>query len=684
MTAGRASSGFGAYDIELGGVPLMLIRDGKPAVTQHLQMPAEQGKAVPLRQQVWLWQNAGGGAGASYQSPDADATGMVEIGTDVWLRDAGAATGAGERVEVPLPPGLAGAVGRICAVVPRWRGAVWLATTTRHLLRVVDPLAPGLVTTSAPLLVESLAVWGAGLVAAGREGNLHYMTSEIPGSGDTAPAFNGRFLATPYWVIGNQLATGGSAGQGGTGAPRLIATSPDGTGYYHLAAADPRVSANWSSLVRVVPAGHEEYPIVGTAQSTRVVWFPTAEGVRGATQTGYSPNFNPWMKARYDIRNGVGSVYWRNAIWYPHRDGLVMVRTDGTLQDAPIWVQFGAGRANQTSVWGRPRALCPAGDYLYVAYFDGTDSYLMALTLDGQGQPRWYGAEAVIRGQEITLIHAVSSTQLYLATIVNGTGSYDLGTGVMKLWVQRLPFSDSPLTDIRRGYSWRSQPSWSVTLPRVDDYSSDPKQVQQVDLVAPVNLTGGNTVAIETSPDDGPFTTVATAVQGPRYSSSPSGPVLQGVAVQPRVTVTNNPVFPVVVRSVAMWTTADPQVTTVKHYRVVVDAGATLRNKRGTEKRDPRLVVNDVLALQGAPEIPFVDETGQSMKVRLEPSVQAQLLEREDGRGWVALLELDLTVLRPPVIQTMPPPFPPIDPPPAGSGPFYDTGYLYDHQEVYK
>lgn len=689
----RLPSPLGAYDIEIGGVPLMLARDGKPAVTLSAQLPAEADQRVPFRQQAWLWQNAGGGAGASYQSKDADATGMVEIGTDVWLRDAGVATAAGERIEIQLPVGLRGVVGRIQAVVPRWRSVPWLATGTRHLLRAGDIHNPTLVTLTEPLLSESLAVWGRALVVGGRAGRLHALWDDEHQTvldGDIGGTATRRWLAVPNWAISNQLATGAATGQGGTIAERLVGISADGNGYYHCAAADPTVQANWSGFVRVVPEGNSDYPIVGAVQSTRVVWFSTPEGVRGASQTGYSPNFSPWVRARYDSRNGVGAVYWRNAVWYPHRDGLVMVKTDGTLQDAPVWVRFAAGVANQTRLWGRPRALCPVGDHLYVAFWDGTDSYLMALTIGSDGVPRWYGAEAVIRGQEITLVYPVDSLWLYIATIEPRTGTYDLGTGVMHLWKQRLPYSDSPVTDVRLGYSWQAQSPWQVVLPRLDHYSTDPKTVQRVDVVAAWGLTenpgigAAGTAAIEVSADDGPWQAVGTATGATRFSSPPLDAPIEGATVQARLTMQNSPFNPVILRSASIWTTADPELATVKHYRVVIDGGATLRHRRGKEDRDPRRVVEELVSLQGRPSVPMTDELGVARSVRLEPGLRATLLEREEGRGWVALVELDVAILREATFARDPD-LPPIDPPPPTTGvPRYDAGFAYDTGQGYR
>jgi hypothetical protein len=114
---------------------------------------------------------------------------------------------------------------------------------------------------------------------------------------------------------------------------------------------------------------------------------------------------------------------------------------------------------------------------------------------------------------------------------------------------------------------------------------------------------------------------------------------------------------------VALWTTQDPEVLAVKHYRCVVDAASTLRGRRGREIRDPRQVVQELINLQGTGSLPMTDELGRSLSVRLEPNLKATLAERDEGRGWVALVELDVTVLRTHVL--------------------FDAGYAYDTAEQY-
>ena len=60
------------------------------------------------------------------------------------------------------------------------------------------------------------------------------------------------------------------------------------------------------------------------------------------------------------------------------------------------------------------------------------------------------------------------------------------------------------------------------------------------------------------------------------------------------------------------------------------------------------------------------------------------LIEREDGRGWVAQWEMDVTVLVPPVLQPGPGPGPGPEPPIPPGAPKYDSDYLYDDANLYE
>ena len=188
--------------------------------------------------------------------------------------------------------------------------------------------------------------------------------------------------------------------------------------------------------------------IQSIVSSPRTIWFAKQNGVHGFTETGRAVNLTPWMERVFNATNGLQTEFWSDGdqafAFYAHVNGLAAVSVNGSLQETARFVQFGAKMPNETPIWGRPRALAPYVDGLFVAYYDGSTSYVMRLIIEKDGNYRWSGSECTIAGEEITWMRVSSpggNPRLWIATSVGG---------VPKLYYQTLPISGNPWTEFLR------------------------------------------------------------------------------------------------------------------------------------------------------------------------------------------------------------------------------------------
>ncbi len=217
-------------------------------------------------------------------------------------------------------------------------------------------------------------------------------------------------------------------------------TTPDGvisqrliiqdtaTSFRHIAeGSTPMVLAQYSARYQIAGGS---YRINSIAAANQTVWFATAGGLATVDSRGYSPIVNPYLKNMFsNDLNGEFSIYHDGYVYMSTFQGLDRVDVSSQQrQDTPAAVQPGAGTSAEHPIYGRATAGCADGGYLLTAFYNGTDSYVLAGKPDGSHPSgmRWYGSEYHLAGERIThmRIHVTSPASnpcLWVASVAGST-----------------------------------------------------------------------------------------------------------------------------------------------------------------------------------------------------------------------------------------------------------------------
>ena len=471
----RLQSSRSKYDLTLKSntdYPIYLMFDRQRFKTGRFKLEARYIQTEPsggndISIQEWTWANGPGGAGTTIETPSSYTAGSSEYGEFVWLRRLGIAQAAGALTEVSLPSGGAALTSGkfFCGVVHGGNNDLWVTTEHRYVERF--RFLAGVLTVLEFDGGSGARITGAAVFDGSGDSRIYFGDPnngiwEYDGSNFTEgeAGTERAFLEVPYWNVGGQLATGGAAAAGGTGAHRLVGVNASATGFYHVA-GDPQVAANWSSLQKV-GIGQQVFPIKQTVASNRTVWFSTGMGVMGCDEIGHTPNLLKTVELTSSQFNGLAVAYWNGLIWYAHEQGLMVFSPDGTRIDMGTFLQFGAASGTMP-IFGRPRTISPSPQGLYVGYYNGTDSYVGCLVIDPDGRYRWSMAEAVIRGQQVTFVQQTSDANGVLRLWIGTIGS----NGALHMYYQELPQSGDPETDFLHGDgTFTPAPDWNLTLSR--------------------------------------------------------------------------------------------------------------------------------------------------------------------------------------------------------------------------
>lgn len=378
--------------------------------------PAEVNQdLLQLRTIPITWRNRGRGMGVSQFDDDLSNEGDFDYGLRLYARTPGSWMPAGDDVEVVITAlGNAGA----CTASTVYNGTDLFFAFGRYVVKV----AAG--TDGGPLVVEQDL--GASFVAkrmALYEGILY-----VAGAGGFMWRYNGSWsqsadvsaldLATVFWTTPN-----------GVISERLI-IQDTATSFRNIAeGSNPMVLANYSASVEVAGGS---YPINSIAAANQVVWFSTAGGLAAVDSRGYSPILNPYLKTMYsNSLNGEASFYHDGYVYMSTFQGLDRIDVSSLQrQDTPSAVQPGAGTSAEHPIYGRCTALCAEGGYLLAAFYNGTDSYVLAGKPDGSHPSgmRWFGSEFETFGERIThlRVHVTSPGNnpcIWVASVVDSTST---------------------------------------------------------------------------------------------------------------------------------------------------------------------------------------------------------------------------------------------------------------------
>lgn len=597
-------------------------------------LPAEAGSEAGVTLNEWFWQNGPGGAGTTIENPTSYENGACQHGEFAWLRRMGVAGPAGALTEVTLPTQAAAMTsghftrGQVFGA----NNDLYITTGGRSIVKV--PNGTGATTLTEQDCGSGAVTTGIAVFAGAGASRLYVGDPqngiwEYDGSNWTegeAGTERG-YLEVPFWVLGDELATGGASGDAGNGKHRLVGTNATGTGFYHVA-GDPQVAANWSSL-QPVGIGGAVFPINSTIASNRVVWFGTGLGVLGANEAGYTPNLTKAVELFASQDNCRATAFWSGMIWLATEQGLMAFKPDGSRVDLGTFLQFGA-KSGVTPIYGRPRALAPSEDGLYVGYYNEQTqtSYVGILLMDPAGSLRWSMAEAVIVGEKVSYIQQVSGNDGVPRLFI---GTTDADTGELSLYWQSQPKSGDPETDYAHGGPFVPATAWNLTLSRFNGGRAVQKTARRWMLEA--DQVGenfpDNAIAFQVSNDGGTFetqgTAQGTAVSLGRWNSQPLVGTAQTTSMQVKLSVTNGETdAPVIIRSASILYSSHPELSKVVTAPYIVGEG------RG---HDPRLVLQRMERAQRGGPIQIDDMFGR----RIEGTVSVKgerILPAAEGNGY--------------------------------------------------
>ena len=641
------------YDliVDVDGTPINLMIDrpgGRPFRIPVRYLPAIEGQESGLAVKQWLWMNGPAGTGWSRETPSSRDGGGSDYGRFAWFRRQGVVQSAGRLHEVTLPAQLAAiTTGRWFAGL-EWTGAdrtqlsnqtFIITTSTRYIVGIDQgsgsaDIAADCGSSASTRGIAAFDVAGETRIYVGCAGEDIFEfdgATWVQGEPDTHRGD----LATVYWTLGSLLATGGLAGGGGSGGPRLIATDQNGTGFY-VCSGDPKVALNWNTLTRVPPSGAPIYRIVA---SNRVVAFSKPDGLHLVDELGYAPNAAKWFEVAFSPNSGQQACYWEGIWWIAHEQGLVMIPTTGERKDIASFVQFGRNEASASPIFGRPYALCPTPQGLMVGYSNGTDSFIGCLLIEGD-RIRWSMAEAVIEDERVQFLQMTSPDGVPRLWI----GTSD-DTGALHLYYQEQPVTGDPEQDYvhQPAGAMDYATEWSVDLSR---WSGDtPCPNTYLDFTVEADYLGdANTLDISLSLDGAAYALEGTATTSPRWTADPATGSTEAVSAQVRLTGHNTAGIPIVVRSFAVAYSPHPEVTKVTSYPVIFGKGVPLRTGKPDPGADP---ARTLALLEQAHRLGVVrirDPLGRTTDGMVLSELDEELIEEAVGK--------DLTVKCNVVIRT--------------------------------
>lgn len=607
-------------------------------------MPFEPGEQGSIQLEEWTWGNGPAGAGTSVETPLSNQMGASEFGDFVWLRRIGVAQPAGKLRQITLPSGVASTTGSVLSAASFEEGQVFngdlfITTRTNYIVRVPSGNPGNTLTerdTGFPGATMGIDIFDGTGSSRLYVGDIGRGIQEWDGTTWAVGAAGTErgWLKVPYWVLGDQLATGGSAGAAGAGANRLVGTNAANTTLLHVS-GDPKVTANWSAETRIGPASNT-YRVNRLVGDNRTVWAGTGQGVYGIDGLGYTQNLTHWMTATAAVDNCRAIAFWDGLIWAGHEHGLTAFRPDGSRVDFANFLQFG-GMSGAISIAGRPTAISPFPGGLYVAYWDGAFGNWGTLLKNQDGSYRWSMAEGSILGERVTYLQQVVDTagtpRLFVGTRVESTGH-------IRLYWQSLPKSGDPENDSLNGGPFEAAELWILQLSEWDAGRPVPKTVRRYAMDAKYmgSAYPANTVTVSVKPDGTDFLIQGTATQSPRWVSSPTSALLRATTLQVAFNARNTSTSPIVISRFSVRYSPHPELTKVKTYPVIFGEGVT--------GQDPAIVLARLEAAQHEGPIEIIDELGRTLQGMVEPGLREVITEEEPGQGWTVHADVTISVAR--------------------------------------
>lgn len=637
---------------------VMLARDKDAAVWSGDHQPALANEQFRHKPVSYRWIN--GGQGASYSKRTQESTsGTIAESTTTTLGGALTSTaysyGTWITSKVPgviMPSGKITELDFSSAISSgtiadgiSYGGDFYISSSGRYLGKIKNEDATG----HPPISIVDM---GATFTSVGLCVFKGYLWITGQGSG-TIRRFNGTNvvnggvltersrLATVYWTISPQIASGGAANTGGLGAWRMIGTDAGGSKFQHISEADDPLDDNdWSGLIKIGDGA--SYTTQWITANNHTVWFATTGGLYACDETGYTPNLTEWVKLSYNPSNGGAATYWSGLVWYAHSQGLMAVPVTGERQDIPTYAQFGYLVPNQTPIWGRPRAISPDVDGLWVGYFNTATntSYIVQMLIDKKGNITWSGPEAVFVGETVTLLRRVSpigsTPYLLIATQVAG------GNSPPKVYMQSLPVSGNAYTDWLNGTGHRFATAGSIYLPR-EDLDSTSKKVVERYMVVSKNLGNGRTIAINASIDDAGYVEQGVANRSSQSSFVAIASTKSGVNWDWRLDLVGTETQPPILEAFGAGVAIVPAYQTTRTYKVIIAPGQGTRH--GMDQREVNAIWKRLEGLQKRDRITLRDQFQQIIHGRVEQSIPHEAVWDSRQECWVLVASVVFRVI---------------------------------------
>lgn len=623
-------------------IGVMLARpDRRPLVLQEVFEPTELGAISPPRPVPVVWNTWTGGAGVA--RPIEGVRGAFTIARNACTRFGRSVTPAGGLHEISLA-GLSLPPGRINGFAPYGSDVVVLTDDNRPLL--IREHGAGIVQQATTLLPgwrsEDATVFAGWLYIGSTAPNLDFV----------------RFNATSGW---QQLNTSGtlrrqriattSWTRGGVPRRRMIAMGPDG-GLMWTTGDEPFNADHWSSEVPL----ETPYGLQRLLAAPRHVYGIGPGGVSDLTENGETPLItgDSWVK-NYDPSNGANGVLYDGDLYLAGANGVARIGLEGRLVDVSENVSLGHLQPAEIPVGGRPRALFTVDGWLcMVTHTDATVTsqlwYGMRRERTGAVTPwpfTWHGSECDLVGQDVTAACVVSPPGRPRRILF---GTLDTTTGATRLWWHTLARYGSPIQDYRFGGEADRMDyarDWAITF--TDEDLGDPASTKDPLWweVLGKHLGGPNSLTIEAANRDGAWVTQGTATMGyDRFGAHG----VRDTTLSVRVTGANSETVPALLEAVkGSWVVTVEESATVA-VPLVFGQGVPLLN--GDEDAvDAAVTFARLVHLTRFSSVMATRWDGARVRVRVEQGIRRRWQEPDNGQGWLAGAELNITILSRPMIH---------------------------------
>lgn len=593
--------------ITIDGIKLELDRvDGKP-----LRIPGQQvPPSSPEKSESWDTLSAGAFFSRAVEGiPNGYAWGDMFDGR--W----GYGIPSGILTEMELPASIVSAGVQITKGV-EFLGDLYMVAG-RYILNSVGMSANPLQSADfgAGAIGQGMAIYDNKLAVGSSASGMFVLTGGVWTL--YAPVVRGK-LATVHW---EPQGAPGTRLVGTSGAARIrwvggIPSSSDITNDSHWLPASPGMIV-----------GDENTSIIDLIGGPQHLYAVKQDGVYDITPTGNSsrsPNITPYWRQAVHARSGYGAVFHLGRVMAAFGDGYDSVDVSrGLLQPEPAWITPGYGRPWSGPVWGPITAATMDGNWVVVAQYNGTDSYVSYGTTDNQGGFLWHTALAVVRGAEITMIKSVGpggNGRLIIAT-------HD-GTRARLYWQSVAPPGVSPIQLIDSGDHFFNT---TTTLYYPSVQFGSPSSVkyligieaegQYLDSLRFWQFWGART--------SGSATEIATMVENELDARSPVALATgRSLSLEARGFGTVN--RPPMLHSLSAWAKVTTKVRDVRQYDIRISE-ADLSMRGGLSRESPDEKWRAVQALAEAAPVSMFDHRDQAVSVKVLQGIKRYEEETSDG-----------------------------------------------------